>query len=397
LGFQKNGGDFYPDDHQLVVVVNKDGGSTALCEKTGACFREIGFPRHPAPDGLGGWYYDCTDPSLDHDDQHYFFSYSADRYNDPVFGGASPWHPTMIISETSGYAPYSGVSHHPYIYHEFTHYVQKRYADSGFWSGNYDNVDDFNQDEGGPFKEGFAYYFAASIEEENTHNFHRDQLRCNSDDWWTPPGSWISKSMNLQYDVVFQCCGDEHNAGYVISQILWDMRQGIGTDDALGKAYTDQLAFQTVVELSLGGVDTTDGLFALMVSIAADPEMASFCPLASVTDCQVVINQAFLRHGLCFIQPCSYTTFSCGDPECQNARCMRDHVDNCAGVDVVGRCDESTQILCCAAVCLNSNYHSCMSEALCEANCIENLWSYERRDCIDTFGSGDSCNKCSLY
>ncbi|HPM76842.1 MAG TPA: hypothetical protein PK961_07105 [bacterium] len=51
-------------------------------------------------------------------------------------------------------------------------------------------------------------------------------------------------------------------------------------------------------------------------------------------------------------------------------------------------------ILCCADVCANANYHRCMSEALCTASCTENLWSWEYRNCVDTFASVDTCDKC---
>ena len=386
MGFQEDGGN-YPDDHNLNVVVNKPASSNVLCGQTSACFREKGFPDGPQWIDLGGgtgyWDYDCTNTSYDNYDLHYFFYYTEDRYN--YLQGI--WHPTMILSDQDR-PPYYDIIGHPLIYHEFTHYIQKRYATSSYWRSDYEKDIDFAEFEGGPFKEGFAYYFAGSMEEEGPHNFYRAQLRCDSDEMQ------YSKSMNQQYDIVFQCCGDEHNAGYVISQIFWDMREGIGTDDPLGKAYTDQLAFMAIMELPNGGADTTQELYFLTLEIAYDPEMEELCPLANVDYCALVITQAFLRHGLCFMEPCNFQDYDCGDSECSNAHCMRSDPDNCSGV-TAGGCSGSSSIYCCADVCANNYYHSCVSQSVCEANCIENLYSYERRVCIDNFGSGDACNKCN--
>jgi len=155
---------------------------------------------------------------------------------------------------------------------------------------------------------------------------------------------------------------------------------------------TDQLAFQTIVELSLGGTDTTQELYFLMLSIAMDPEFEDLCPLDQQADCGLSVTYAFLRHGLCFMAPCNFTERECSSG-CSSAHCIRDYAGNCAGVTLDG-CQENPAILCCSDVCANANYHRCMSEALCTASCTENLWSWEYRNCVDTFASVDTCDKC---
>ncbi|MCZ7586527.1 MAG: hypothetical protein M5R36_26095 [Deltaproteobacteria bacterium] len=226
MGYAKNGGN-YPTGHNLTVIVNRDpdvniagGDDSDFCSgETTSCFRERGFPR------TDGENYDSFSPY-----------YAVDQYSD------GDWRPTMIVEFRNNEGLYTESVHLPLVFHEFTHYIQKRYNISAY--GPYTRPDDFLSDEGEAVKEGFAYFMAASFEDEGPHNYYRRSLRCNSDDEHDchhDPAHELT--WTLQYETTFQCCGNGHNGGYLVAQILWDLREGIGAS-ALGKDYTQLLAFQ---------------------------------------------------------------------------------------------------------------------------------------------------------
>ncbi len=376
MGFDKEGGD-YPDGHSLAVIVNKTGegmiGEQELCDGPGSCSTARGFPV-------------LNDATAYND---YVPWWTGDRYD---FNDPGDLHPTLVIegntrycrSSAGQYSVYRAMNH-PVLYHEFYHYVVRRYFnDRGYI---------FNLDEDLAINEGLAKFFAVTMEDMSPDNFHHTQLLCNSDD------NQGGDSMNMNYQKTTVCCMDEHDGGMVLTQALWDLREGIGSGvTALGKDYTDLLAFAATVLLS-GGEDWTLTEFRTLLADAATYLLAGDCPLGSYTQCVNDINAAFGNHGVCTI-PCIYPDRDCG-PEtpdyCDDATCFR--TTSCTGAPDLSACAKSgNELLCCAEVCSNDEVVACglyATSALCRTDCTANLWSQELRDCLeyDLAYPGD-CDAC---
>ncbi|MCC6160424.1 MAG: hypothetical protein IT350_20395, partial [Deltaproteobacteria bacterium] len=239
-----------------------------------------------------------------------------------------------------------------------------------------------------------AKYFAVTMEDMSPDNFHRSQLLCNSNDFKG------TVSMNMDYQKTTVCCPDKHDGGMVLTQALWDLREGIGSGvTALGKDYTDLLVFAATVLLS-GGTDWTLTEFRTLLADTATYLLAGDCPLGNSTRCVNDINAAFGNHGVCTI-PCIYPTRECGGDTpayCGDATCFRS--DSCTGAAELGRCSKSSdELLCCADVCSNDEVVACglyATSALCRTDCTANLWPQELRDCLENDlaypGNCDACD-----
>lgn len=165
------------------------------------------------------------------------------------------------------------------------------------------------------------------MEEEGPANFNRNQLHFNSDEHFSTGGH--SYSANLQYDEVFQCCSDTHDGGQVITQILWDLREGIGGIPALGKNFVDKLVVMTT-PLLVGQVETMELLYASMIIVASVP-LAPECPIGNFGVCAGAVMDAFARHGVCVTGTCDESDYnvleneSDADTFCNGSVCFRNN------------------------------------------------------------------------
>jgi hypothetical protein len=396
-GYDKDGtGSPYPDEHNLTVIVNRrkdidiDGGGDLCGPNTNSCFRKEGFPNWETTG-----YYDENEEWIPQTYDDFTPTYSVDRY----FNGPDQ-HPTIVIENwvRSGEL-YTGMIYPPLLFHEFNHYIYRRYNQDG---GGYSRPDDFLGDEGEAIREGFAYYMDASLNNENEYNYYRRRLHCTSDDVHDGISdvgvSPVSKTWNLQYGELFQCCDDGHNAGYLVTQILWDLREGIGLDDALGKDYVDLLVFTTMA-LS-GGWQNDMNMRELYINMASVAIVlgSDECPIGIALDCGNLVEDAFNRHGVCTDLPCFYLSRDC-DSNCDGALCMRGKYDNCEETYSPSgdRCGDTTDKRCCEDTCNNLNIDGACdlydNDEACESACTYDLWSHAKRECMNYLSAGD-CDAC---
>ncbi|MDP8224573.1 MAG: hypothetical protein P9L99_14525 [Candidatus Lernaella stagnicola] len=398
----------YPEDHNLVVIVNKDHTDVSFCGAGHpSCFREYGFP--------------VNDKICATNNQGFFTFYSIDEAD--YLNTIDPYLvPTMVLGTTSNYNPgppasgtiyyveneYRGLFRHPAMYHEFTHYVQK-----AFKTGNeyWENGSVFNVDETSAFKEGFAMYFGASMEEAGPDNFYLTNLSCESD------------AALFLYQPVFKCCFPVYDEGKVLTQILWDIRNGYSgsTYAGLGKLYTDQLAYLTLMEIALSDIRVMTFLWDTASSIVLN-ELADDCPVGSSQNCHDYIKAVFERHGVLTGIGQPYPTWDCvPESSCHVAGYCAD----CAGVvcpesawtgiagegachgAVKANCPVSPLTpICCGDggtgfdnVCADKAstlVGSCgwfASEAGCLNDCTQNLWSQTFREYLRSLTAGD-CKNC---
>ncbi|NLH48149.1 MAG: hypothetical protein GX444_06040 [Myxococcales bacterium] len=404
----------YPQDHNLTIIVNKDPSTAELCGSLGmpACFRSYGFPH-----GLTGGNLTPNCISLDPNEEGYFPFYTVDWGEEnslpPLYDHEfESLHPTMVIGSTaSTWSYYNGTWYddlirHTALYHEFTHYVQKAYAtQTEYWGHTYQ----FNAHEESVFKEGFAKYFGASMENASPENFDLTNLVCESDD-----GLFV-------YQPTFRCCPDVYDRGSIVSQVFWDIRNGWGsTEKGLGKIYTDQLAYQVIKEIALTDVNTMTEMYVTTYAIAMN-ELDGLCPIGTTLDCVNVIIDAFERHGVCVGILCTYPSWNCANcatgtcTSCTGVRCpsLRPATGACVGVlttsfEQTAACAPATLApICCgddgtsrANVCdTNAALISCgifSSASQCEDTCAQNLWSQIYRDCLQDHITYPYCKCCGL-
>ncbi|GEM_PF-3587211 len=387
IGFDRNDSPEWEDNQPLVAIINDDDINKLCCGAVGtppcasSCFTGSGYPR---PVG-----------------NYYIPSWPADRY---VSG--SNYVPTLSVHLRANPYKTFGVSDESFYdttdfvvtLHEFYHWVVRTYMQSGGY--------DFFNDEQSAISEGFAIYWAASLVNESPENFYRDSLRCNSDD--TESGI----SMLLDYAKTFQCCSDTHDGGRVISQILWDLRNGIGNGiEEFGQYYTDKLLVEATTRLSASNIETVGDLHDIMHFIA-DFGYIGTCPIGTNDDCADNITAAFERHGLCTDYPCSYTSRTCnGNPDCTDIPCLHEVSKNDCPTEVYqptdGRCSRTPERApaCCRAICSNElvmdHCQLFISEEVCLASCIGQEWSYDYRDCLNSFQypipDPFDCSICDQY
>jgi hypothetical protein len=388
----------YPVGHNITVIVNKDPSDDSLCGSTGmpSCYRDWGFPSVA---------FDC-DPI--NEPLSYKPSFSVDENTNE--NETEPDWPTIVMGATeSGYdwyphSPYkfasvSGTDHlgmvrHLTFYHEFTHYIQKAFreqASAVYWSGT-----SFDSDEDGTFKEGFAMYFGASMENASPHNFDKTNITCTSDE------------KLFDYVDVFSCCGGVYNRGKVLTQIFWDIRNGwttgANTTRGLGKTYTDKLAYQTMFQGAMTYTDTLTDLYNLAHAIVLD-ELSTGCPaiIGDADDCSDIVENAFDRHGVCVTGGfCPYTAKVC-NTGCSGVICPNGDVGSCPGV-ILTNCSRDIDLTCCTTdgyyddVCNENGAHvaACgfTSFGACATDCKQDLWSHEFRECMRDVNFWGGCDCC---
>lgn len=212
--------------------------------------------------------------------------------------------------------------------------------------------------------------------------------------------------MLLSYGPTFQCCADRHTGGRVLSQILWDLREGIGSSiEALGQTYIDQLAVYTTTLLSNSNTTTMDDLYSIMFAAADNGDLNLDCPIGEDSDCADEITAAFQRHGVCVDGNCVYVQRNCSTG-CTGVSCLsNDDGDWCTPSVVFtpssGKCSRSAEETptCCRDVCDNSAIYDCGifgSETACRGACIGQEWNYTYRECLISLDSGD-CDACDPY
>ncbi len=389
LGFERNNSPDWVDNQPLVAIINDDDGYKLCCGETEcaiACFSSEGYPR----DNYSG--------------NDYQPSWAVDRYDSgtnpitkiPTMSVYMRENPYEVDSSESFYEATDFVT----TLHEFYHWVVRTYMQNGGYT--------FNGNEKSAINEGFAIYWAASLVNESSENFYRDSLKCNSDD--TESGI----SMLLDYAETFQCCIDRHDGGRVISQILWDLRNGIGNGvEEFGQYYTDKLLVYTTSMLGSQSIETIEDLYDWMY-YTTDNGLLGTCPLGANSDCADNITAAFNRHGVCTSFPCAayvertcnavYPNLSCEDIPClgsdSKSVCPQVFVPYW-GLENAKHCSRTNEEepICCRTICednwtvLNGcNLFS--SQAECKASCIGEEWSYAYRECLYEMTSQMICTFC---
>ncbi|MCZ7586065.1 MAG: hypothetical protein M5R36_23595 [Deltaproteobacteria bacterium] len=370
LGFVKDGRN-YPSGHELAVVINKPSEDPdppisdplTFCSGGGSCFREEGFPRQAF-------------------DLH---SRPVNTFDQCIWGvncGTISWHPTMVLTPGGGYgAPTAQRYNLPLAHtvHEFTHYVQRRYYDRG--------TDDFQSNEETAIAEGTAFYFSASMTKQSPGNLYLDELRCysNIDDVYSNPSIAF-------YERYYNCCDDEHNHGFVVSQALWDLERGWPAQGipALGADYVQRAAFWAI---RLGSSNQLINDFKNRM-ILATPLLLP-CPAGPLSACVDAIDDAFAAHGVSDIPPIPL-------PDCTNCagvRCFRDY-DSCPAV-TEGACHtgNSPDAVSCDAAC-TADVARCFSNnnvVLCRATCTQEMWSWETKRCRMLSSPNACISVCSQF
>jgi hypothetical protein len=376
----------YDLGHNLTVIVNKNPYDSTFCgEGHSGCFKDWGFPSAEGDCGTGNPGYKAFWPY-----------YEVDQ--NPTHEEVGAHAPTIVLGRSStvfagDYFPntaYVGLTNPTMIYHEFTHYVEKAYAGPEYWEPDGGTV--FNEVETPTLKEGFAMYFGASREDIGPGNFDLSNI------------GFYSHQYNLDYQETFICCNSVYDRGRVLAQILWDLRNGFSgagvNENALGREYTDKLAFQAILQAALGEYDTLTTLYALMRSISTD-ELSDECPTGDYLDCRDMIHDVFERHGVCTGSPCQYPAHSCGGGDyCDDAICG--NVDRCQGANLVSP-DPETEFACCTST--NGTHHrACYGSSVvlcglysslddCATDCRYYLWSYDFRECLAHLGY-PNCKCC---
>jgi hypothetical protein len=385
----------YPGNHNLVVIVNKNVNNESLCGgTTPACFREHGFPVFNEDpiivDCLVSTEYKEFLPTV-----LTLPNFTLDRFDED---SPSVLRPTMVLGTGDGYAwyqhtPYTDFIRHAAIYHEFTHYVQKAYKTGDeYWEA--DELE-WNVHEARAFKEGFAKYFGASMENASAENFALSNLQCESDQY------------AFQYKPTSICCAGTYNAAGVLTQIFWDIRNGTSSVTGIGKLYADKLAFLTMEEAALTGAQTMTDIWDISSGIVAN-ELAADCPFSNVISCASRVQAAFERHGVDTAAPYVYPYMTCSSLYCAAFDCPLGDAGNCPGTSTAS-CTVAKTITCCGENDFNSSYYdnvctdheavlvnSCQlfsSEADCLDQCTQDLWLHDFREYLGTLTAGD-CKKC---
>jgi len=391
------------ENHNLTVIVNKNPYDDSFCgDGHPGCFKDYGFPFRDVNEEQT-----CYGPGRSF--QAYIPSpWSTDhRAKNRSTDKLPPLFPTIVLAQGGGvfeyyeHTPYyEDFIRHPGLYHEFTHYVEKAYmSPDDYW----ELPSAFNEHEEESFKEGFAMYFAASMERIDGHNFDKSNLTCDSDHAF------------FMYQPIWTCCTSDslYQRGKVLTQTLWDLRNGWDVPSpgqvALGRSYVDNLAYQAIFQGSLSETATLTDMYFLMVGLAVD-ELSGDCPIGDDADCMGAIVDAFHRHGVCY-PSCEYTNINqCDSDYCDptvgsvicpgSTTCLGPHVANCPIIN---------DFYCCNlpianphghhGVCYdNKNVivnqcHLYTTQQLCANDCTQLLWSHAKRQCMINL-TPSNCHAC---